>query len=213
MIIPKHLRVLFIALWDAKFPNQLWKNNATSGQELYSKIPQNFRQHMARSPGSLQQMILAGSCKSWNPTVLFFLLLHSRIYIIGKCRPFDQRSPPLIISENIDRLRRLRSIVFSYAVNKSVSDDEFKTISAELLDIVSEIFGTAAKDEIDQVLNFHAISELPSGYISKLEEENKFNNDVSEWMVKLNAECQGMECFLLFQLCFLFVLMYSELSF
>ena len=192
-IVPKHLRALFITNWDAKFPSQPWANNATSRQYLYNAIPQSVKQIQAKFNITLQKMILAGDCKTWDPSALFFVLLYAGLKITDKCRPRNQRAYPFTVSECIDRLRELRNEFFGHVVNMSVSDADFGKISTEIKGIIKDVFGTGAEDEIDQVINAQVTSQLSHELKSKLDKEKQINKGFSEWIMRLEEDLKGKQ--------------------
>ena len=192
-IIPKHLRGLFITNWNAKFPSQPWANDATSGQYLYNAIPQSVKKNQAKFNKTLQQMILAGDCETWDPSALFFVLLYAGLKVTEKCRPCNQRAYPFTVSENIDRLRELRNTFYGHAVNMSVCDADFGSISAEIKVIAKDVFGDIAEGEIGHVINAQTITQLSHDLKSKLDTEKQINEDFSEWITRLEVKVEGKQ--------------------
>ena len=192
-IVPKYLKKHFITNWDSKFPSQPWANDAASGQYLYNAIPQSVKKTQAKFNITLQQMILAGNCDTWDPSALFFVLLYACLEILGTSRPRNQRAYPFTVSENIDRLRELRNAFFGHVINMSIPDADFGNISTEINGIIKDIFGTIAEDEIDQIIKAQVTSQLSHDLKSKLHKEKQINEDFSEWIMRLEVKMEGMQ--------------------
>ena len=171
-IMPKHLRQLFVAEWDAKFPSQPWANDNVSGQLLFNAIPDSVKKgngDLKRK--ELQPKILSGDANSWDPTILFYLFLYADLQLIDACRPYTE------ITAAIDRFRELRNSYFGHPANISMSVDDFETLSKEIKDIAKFLFGAAAENEIDQIKHSQ-IKSLEYHALKKKYDEEKRDYDV-----------------------------------
>ena len=187
-IIPKHLRALFITKWNAKVPNQPWKNDATSGQYLYNAMLWSVKDRKEKFNDTLHQMILAGNCESWDPSILFCVLLYARFYITETYQPHSQRAS-IVITEriHIHHLSDLRSKFFGYIVNMSVPNVYFEVISRKIRRLARDSFGTIAEDEIKQIIDSQSVAHLSYEFKSKLAKERQINEDFMEWVAGLKG--------------------------
>ena len=192
-IVPKHLRTLFLANWNAKYPNQPWTNDATSGHYLYNAVPLSVKGNQGNFDKTLQQMILAGNYELWDPSALFFVLLYAGLNLIDKCRPHNQKTYPFTVSENIDRLCVLRNSFFGHAANMSVSDADFLSISTEIQQIANDVFSSITEDEIKQIISSQMETQLSHDLEIKLDKEKLINKDFSEWISRLEEKSEGMQ--------------------
>ena len=192
-IVPKHLRTLFLANWNATYPNQPWTNDAASGQYLYNAIPLSVKENQGKFNKTLQQMILAGDCELWDPSVLLCVLLYAGLNIIDSCQPQNQRTYPFTARENIDCLSLLRNSFFSHAANMSVSDVMFFSMSTEIKGIVKDVFGSITEDEIEQIISSQMKTQLSHDLKSKFYKEKIINKDFSEWITILEGKLGGKQ--------------------
>ena len=171
-IIPKHLRQLFVAEWDAKFPSQPWANDNVSGQLLFNAIPPNAKNRNGDlNRKDLQPKILSGDANSWDPTILFYLFFYADLQLIDTCRPYTQRAAA------INRFRELRNSYFGHPANMSISVKDFETLSKEIKDIAKDVFGAVAENEIDQIIHSQ-IKSLEYHALKKKYDEEKRDYDV-----------------------------------
>ena len=176
-VLPKHLRALFVNKWDTNNPTQQWTNDAASGQLLHNAIPQNVKKNKGRFHKTLEQMILTGDIKTWDPTALFFVFLNTEPNLIGTFRPKNQRIHPFTEIEKIDRFREIRNTFFAHVPNMSISAVDFGKISTELKGIAKDVFGNTAENEIDQIVNSQITTPLSDQLKSQLQKENCFNEE------------------------------------
>ena len=190
-IIPKHLRTLFKTKWNAKFPTKPWADDANSGQDVVNAIPASAKNKNGdlRSP-VMQQNLLAGKSDSWDPTVLFFLFLYSDLKLIDKCRSKNKRIHPLNDGERVDRLREIRNEFYGHPSSTSVPSIGFVNISSEIKDIASDLFGTVAESEIDQIINAKMTTTEYSVLKKDYDEEKRIHN---EWILRMEGRVQGMQ--------------------
>ena len=176
-VLPKHLRALFVNKWDTKYPTQQWANDAASGQLLHNAIPQKVKKNKKSFHNTLEQMILTGDIKTWDPTALFFVLLFAGLNLIGACRPKNQRNPPFTDIEKIDRFREIRNTFFGHVPKMSISAVDFGNISTELKGIAKDVFGNTAENEIDQIVNSQITTPLSDQLNSQLQKEFQINQE------------------------------------
>ena len=195
-IVPKHLRALFVNKWNAKNPAQPWANDAASGQLLLNAIPPNVKQNKKYFHKTLEQTILTGVSETWDPTTLFFVFLYAELNLIGTSFPKVQRSPTCT---KIDRLREIRNGFFAHVSEMSTSAIDFGNISTEMKAIAKDVFGNAAEDEIDKVVNSKIETKLSKQLQSDLDKQMKINQefqDFIEWQKKIERSVQGIQIFL-----------------
>ena len=202
-VLPKHLRVFFVDKWNSKYPTNQWTNDAASGQLLHNEIPQGVKKNKRSFHKTLEQMILTGDIERWDPTSLFFVLLSAGLNLIDAPRPMNHRNPPFNESENIDRLRYIRSTVFGHVANMSISAVEFRIISAELEAIAKDVFGNAAEIEIHQIVNSQAETTLTEPLESQLEREYELFLNILQGIQFLLISFQWT-CFLALSTLFIF---------
>jgi len=149
-IIPKYLRIFFKEQWDRKYPAHKWQSDEKSGEFLVKEIPNKIKKQ-----GGITQVHIKnlekGNEEKWDTTTLVFALLVSGLELIPKCRAPKERSPPLRISEEIDRLREIRNSAFARKKNCSIKSDEFKEVIAGIKSIAERVFNEYAVREIDRV--------------------------------------------------------------
>ena len=171
-IMPKHLRQLFVAEWNAKFPSQPWANDAVSAQLLFNAIPPSAKNRNGDlNRKELQLKILSGDLNSWDPTILFYLFLYADLQLIDTYRPYTERTAA------INRFRELRNSYFGHPANMSMSVDDFETLSKEIKDIAKDVFGAAAENEIDQIIH----SQIKSTEYHAL--KKKYNEETRDYDV------------------------------
>ena len=190
-VLPKHLRMLFKTKWDAKFPTKPWADDANSGQDLCNAIPASSKNKNGDlcSP-VLQQNILAGKSDSWDSTVLFFLFLYSDLKLIEKCRSKDKRVHPLNDGERVDRLCEIRNEFYGHPSSIPFPPVDFVSVSSEIKSIASDLFGTVAENEIDQII--HAkMTTAEHIVLKKNSDEEKLIHD--QWILRMEGRVQGME--------------------
>jgi len=168
-IIPKYLRIFFKEQWDRKYPAHKWQSDEKSGEFLVKEIPNKIKKQ-----GGITQVHIKnlekGNEEKWDTTTLVFALLVSGLELIPKCRAPKERSPPLRISEEIDRLREIRNSAFARKKNCSIKSDEFKEVIAGIKSIAERVFNEYAVREIDRVEK----SKLETAVIDVLRQKCKW---------------------------------------
>ena len=182
-LIPKHLRKLFIKLWNEKF------HSTVSGEYIWSAIPAQIQNDKQLFPQDVQKEILNGNEESWDATLLIFLLLGAQLKLIESCR--RDRKLPLRMSERIDNIKVIRNTFFGYAPRSELSDAEYITISTELRYEVLHTFGIDAVKEFDAILTLEFETQLTVDLRHRLEREIQLN-------ILLEEKSEGIRCLLVF---------------
>ena len=181
-IIPKYLRKLFIDKWDQKYQNNRWQSNIASGNFLFNKIPNTAKNGRNRVYAINMQ---SGKESDWDTTTLVYAMLYSQLNLIPSCRPDGQRSAPLLISEEIDIIRKIRNEFFAHAHNMKSSFRPFLEIISQVHSVAENIFGINAKHEIEDLVK----SQISTNVADLLKEQlhiEKNRNDEFEKVLKGN---------------------------
>ena len=198
-IVPKHLRYLFIRKWNAKFPHQPWANDAASGQCLYDAMPLSVRR--SRHILTWRHMIIYGNCELWTATALFFVFLYAGLKLIRISRPRYHRARPFSISENIDRLREIRNTFYGQVASMSIPDVDFVNVSTEIKEILKDMFGEFAADEVDQIVKSQIMTQVSYDLKNQLEIEEQVNYGFHKRKMTFGEKPVGMQ-FILLSVCF-----------
>ena len=201
-IIPKYLRTLFKAKWNAKFPAKPWTDDAKSGQELFNVIPPTAK----NKKGDLnkvmyQAKILAGNCELWDPTILFYVLLYSGLKLTDKCRPKGYRVYPLNDGERVDRLREIRNEFYGHPESTSVASATFGNVSSEIKDIAKDVFGSVAENEVCMIINSKMTTAQYDTLSKKYQEEKSLDDKAKLMMVSEMQGIKSTNCIVWFILC------------
>ena len=180
--IPKNLKTLFVTSWNEKYPRDKWRNNRDSREVLVIEMPYSVKGSIEKVNCSLINRIKNGGVGSWDPSVLFFIFLHAKLRLTDACRPQNERGQPLNISESIDRLFVIRSLLFSKIPLKSVSTAEFEDMAGEIITISRDLFGDVAVDEISQIMHSEITSSMLQGIQSELKVQIEVHNEYSRFL-------------------------------
>ena len=126
----------------------------------------------------LKQMITNGHLKSWDPSVMFLLLLFGPLGLIDNRRPHYEREPPFRESENIYRLWVIRNKIFEHRSNMTVSDEEFNSFVNDIKEISENTLDGKAKDEINTIIRCQEPPLLSCELERKLWKEVEFSQKV-----------------------------------
>ena len=151
-----YLRKLFIEKWDQKYPHNAWQSNSASGSFVFNEIPNSAKNGRNLVYASNMQ---SGKESDWDTTTLLYAMLYSQLNLIPGCRPDGQRSPPLLISEEIDRIRNIRNHI-AHASSMKCSSATFKEIEFEIKSVAVNIFGIKAMNDIDEIVQTHFITMM-----------------------------------------------------
>ena len=149
-IVPKYLRKLFIEKWDQKYPNNKWQSGSGSGSIVFSQIPNVAKN--GRNEVYANNM-KSGKENEWDTTTLVYAMLYAQLNLIPNCRPNGQRSAPLLISEEIDILRKVRNEFFAHAPGMKCSSATFIDIASKIKTVAKNVFSANAENEIDDIVN------------------------------------------------------------
>ena len=126
----------------------------------------------------LMQMITNGHWNSWDPSVMFLLLLFGPLGLIDNRRPHYERESPFRESENIYRLWVIRNKIFEHCSNMTVSDEEFNSFVNDIKEISENTLDGNAKDEINTIIRCQEPPLLSFELKRRLCSEVEFNNTV-----------------------------------
>ena len=180
-----HLRTLFIEKWNQKYPNNKWQSDSVSGNFVLNEIPNAAKK--GRN-GVYANNMKSGKENEWDTTTLVYALLHSKLNLIPTCRPDGQRIAPLLISEEIDVIRKIRNEFFAHASSMKCSSTTFKNIEFEIKSAAKNIFGIEAKNDIDQIVQTHITTKMTQQLKDQLQRE-KQRNDEFEKVLKGKLSC------------------------
>ena len=181
-IFPKYLRKLFIVKWDQKYQNDRWESDVASGTFLFNKIPHAAKNGRNRAYAINMQ---SGKESDWDTTTLLYVMLYSQLNLIPSCRPDGQRSAPLLISEEIDIIRKIRNEFFAQASNMKYSFRTFLEIILQVHSVAENIFGINAEHEIEDLVKSQISAKVADLLIQHLHIE-KNRNDEFEKVLKGN---------------------------
>ena len=131
--ISKQLRQFFKDKWNQKFMPDTWSDRNQSGKALWNKIVRQARKNMNKG---VTDKIKAGNSNFWDCSVLFSVLLFADLGLIPPQRDETQQQQPLLESENIARLHKIRNQL-AHNEDATLTLAEFESIFKE----VSEVYG------------------------------------------------------------------------
>ena len=173
-IVPKYLRKLFIEKWDQKYPNNKWQSDSASGNFVFTEIPNASKN--GRN-GVYARNMQSGDENKWDNTTLVYAMLYSQLNLIPSCRPDGQRSAPLLISEEIDIIRKIRNEFFAHASNMKCSFRPFLEIISQVHSVAENIFGINAKHEIEDLVKSNITIDIAELLKQHLIIEQKHNGE------------------------------------
>jgi len=179
-IVPKYLRKLFIEKWDQKYPNNKWQSDSASGNFVFNEIPNAAKNGKHELYANNMQ---SGKENEWDTTTLVYALLYSQLNLLPTCRPDGQRIAPLLISEEIDIIRKIRNELFAHASNMKLSFRTFLDIISQVYSVAENAFGISAEHEIEEIQQ----SQITAGVAELLKQQihiEKTHNDEFEKVVK-----------------------------
>ena len=143
--IPKYLRRLFVEKWNWKYPNKKWQSNMATVEFLLSQMPR-------RKPvGPHAKNIMSGNEAEWDISTLRFAMHRSGLNLIPSCRPGNQRSVPLLISEEIEVIWAIRNQLFNDTPSMRCSSATFTEMVSKIKGVAKNIFGVDAENEVDKI--------------------------------------------------------------
>ena len=191
-IIPECLRKLFIEKWNLKHPSRNWQSDSESGNYILNELT-----HWAKS-GRLKgyaNSLKSGNEKNWNTSTLVFSLLYADLSLIPCCRPENQRSIPLLISEEIDILMQVRNEFFAHASSMKCSSVTFIDIISKIKSVARNIFDIDAENQVDNIVQ----AKMTENMASKLKDQliiEKNHNEKFDKALKGNVLCNKIQCLL-----------------
>jgi len=179
-IVPKYLRKLFIEKWDQKYPNNKWQSDSASGNFVFNEIPNAAKNGRNGVYASNMQ---SGNESDWDFTTLVYAMLYSQLNLIPSCRPDGQRIAPLLISEEVDIIRKIRNEFFAHAYNMKCSFRTFLDIVSQVHNVAENAFGISAEHEIEEIEKSQITAGVPEHLKKQLHIE-KTHNDEYEKVLK-----------------------------
>lgn len=172
-VVPTNLRSFFESKWNIKYPLNKWDDTQTSGLFLMNEIK---RRPSGILSSQMKEKLKAGDKNQWDSTTLFFVLL-GRLGIIPTMRLFPQRSPPLLVSEEIDKLRLIRNESFAHISAASITNADYHQTVIEIENIFTNLGWMQGLQEI-QLIKTRAVSTLQMQVLKeKFKAEKKKNDD------------------------------------
>jgi len=148
-IVPKFLRKCFIEKWDKKYPNRKWKSNEASGKFLFQELPSTTKNDWRKK--KYIDNLKKGNEQDWDTTILVFAMLYSGLNLMEPCRPREQRTEPLRVSEAIDIIRNIRNVYFAHAISISCPYKEYARVMKDIRRTTKLLFHGADK-EVHQII-------------------------------------------------------------
>ena len=144
-VVARHLRDLFVNLWDKKYPNEKWQDD----------IPKrNLKLQSLLVKDTHIRKILYESEQNWDLTTLTQAILDSGLKLTKNCRPTDQRSSPLLASEEIEIIKDIQVSFFGHVSSMLMPEAEFKDAMRKIKSVARNIFSDDVKNEIEDVESF-----------------------------------------------------------
>ena len=150
--IPKYLRRLFVEKWNWKYPDEKWQSNMASGVFLLRRMPRR------KSVGPHGDNIMSGNEAEWDISTLRFAMLRSGLDLIPNCRPGNQRSVPLLISEEIEVIWTIRNQLFNDTPSMRCSSATFTEMVSKIKSVAKNIFGVDAENKVDKIAQLQIIT-------------------------------------------------------
>ena len=170
-IIPTHLRIYFIKLWNEKYQYNNWDNVDRKDRKLKNLLLAGRKE---QNLDIYTWKILNDKFEEWDATTLVCAILHPDLKLLHKgCRPIVQRSIPLYESEEIDVIRGIQNSLYGPDLSIFCTDAEFNNIMVSLKTVVGKRFGIDAQKEISDFDENFSITRLTKGEMERLL-ENEF---------------------------------------
>ena len=173
-IFPKYLRNLFIEKWNQQYPNNKWQSDSASGNFLFNEIPTAAKN--GRN-GVYANNMKSGKENGWDTNTLVYAMLYSQLNLIPNCRPDGQRSDPLLISEEIDSLRKIRNEFFAHAPSMKCSFRTFLDVILQVHSIAENIFGINAGHEVEDIAMLKITTDIADSLKHQLGIEQNRNGE------------------------------------
>lgn len=178
-VIPKHLRSLFESKWNTKYPVNQWSDTAACGSFLLKEINKVNKSGM-KCTFSVKQALTAGDKNQWDCTTLFYILLFSNLELIPKTRMINKRSLPLLISEDVDKLREIRNGSFGHLPSASISKADYQQCISDIEKIFANLGWMQGLQEINSIKNNGVSTSQMATLKTKLKDESRKNDEFLE---------------------------------
>ena len=161
-IVAENLRAFFTEKWNGQYPMEKWKSNASSGSQLYDKLPKGFRD--SRPNKEYIAKMKAGDEQQWDITTLCKVLLDSGLNLIQDCRPTGERHGSLLPRVEIGNIRKIRNGFFAHLPKFSCSDNDFAATISKIKTAARRLFGV----HVEQIINGIEKSPIDCKIIKKV---------------------------------------------
>eukprot|EP00112_Aurelia_sp_Birch-Aquarium-sp1_P012257 Seg2576.4 transcript_id=Seg2576.4/GoldUCD/mRNA.D3Y31 product="Nucleotide-binding oligomerization domain-containing protein 2" protein_id=Seg2576.4/GoldUCD/D3Y31 len=176
-IVPANLRIFFETEWNKKFQNNKWDDTPTSGSFLVNEI-KKMKVPRRSFTNDIETALAAGNKNKWDCTILFFVLLFSELRIIPKTRSPTQKKPPLLASEEIDKLRQIRNGSFAHLASTSIDETDYQQIISEIEQIFTNLGLTQGLHDIKSIKSRAVSTSEMKTLEMKLRQEKEKNDRV-----------------------------------
>jgi len=189
-IFPKYLRKLFIDKWDQKYEYNRWQSDIASGNFLFNKIPNDAKKGRNRVYAI---NLKSGKESDWDTSTLVYAMLYSQLNLIPSCRPDGQRSAPLLISEEIDIIRKIRNDIPAHAPSMKCSFRPFLEIISQVHSVAENIFGINAKHEIEDLVKLPISTDVADLLKQQLLIEKNRNDEFEKVLKEMEENMKEMK--------------------
>ena len=172
-IVPANLRIFFETEWNKKFKNNPWDDTPTSGSLLVKEI-KRMNKSRAKWTNDIKQALATGDKNKWDCTTMSFVLLDSELRIIPKTRSPTQQKHPLLASEEIYKLRKIRNASYAHLDSASINEADYQKVISEIEQIFTNL-GWGLQDI--QSIKSSAVSTSEMKALEKKLREEKESND------------------------------------
>ena len=172
--VPKHLRNLFVDKWDQKYQNNKWRSDSASGKFLFNQIPNAAKNGRI---GEYSNKLKSGKENEWDTSTLVYTMLYSQLNLIPNCRPDGKRSAPLLVSEEIDIIRKIRNEFFADVPTMKCSSATFVDIAWKINSVARNAFGANAENEICDIVRSQITTKVTDQLMHQLLMEKNRNDE------------------------------------
>ena len=172
-VVPANLRTLFESKWNTKYPLNQWDDTRKSGSFLLREIN---KRPSAMLSSQMKETLKAGDKNQWDSTTLFFVLL-GKLGLTPAMRLFPQRSPPLLVSEEIDKLRVIRNESFAHIPAASITNADYHQTVLEIENIFTNLGWMQGLQEIQLIKQTVISTTQMEALKEKFKAEKKKNDD------------------------------------
>ena len=146
-VVARHLRELFVKLWDKKYQNEKWNDDVEKRNRILQSllVTRDGRQ----KKDIYSQKILNGDEQKWDITTSIKAIMDPGLQLIDGCRPLDQETSTLL--EKIDIIREIRNTYYGHISSMSCSLDDFCEVVDKIKHAAKHLFGREVKMKIHKI--------------------------------------------------------------